>query len=272
MYRKKTYRKKPTKRTYKRKSYARKTVKKPLRKMIRAEIARNIENKSKQTYNTAYQLFPSNSTSFPLNVIELGPNPTTLPINQGTGAAGRVGNRIKTKKLAYKGTLVMQPYNAATWPFPQPVNIKLVIFYDRTDPTAVPAVSTDFFQDGGSTAGFTSSAVDLWRPYNTDKYRILTTRNFKLGYASSTGTDSGGTNDDNAQYWANNDYKLNCNFSVDLTKYYPQTVMFNDNSSTPTTRGLFALWYITTVHDTGFQAAWIPCKLMSMQDYVYEDA
>lgn len=259
------------KRTFKRK-VARKGVKRPtIKKMIRREIARNVENKTIQSFNYGKVLYSSANANFPDNVIELGPG-ANMSISQGASQQARIGNRIKTKKLTFKGTLVPTQYNATTNANPRPAQVKMVIFYDRTDPTALPAVSTNFFQDGSTTKGFQNDLVDMFAPYNTDRYRILTTRSFKLGAALYEGTATSATLHPDNQYFANNDFKYNGNFNIDLTKYYPQIVKFDDNNTTPTTRGLFCLFYICYADGTTVNAAYEPVGVQYVQNYVYEDA
>jgi len=260
---------KGSKRTYKRKSYASKK-RTPLKRMIRMEIARNVENKSTQVYNLDKILYVSPDTSpwSSQNVFPLGPDPTSVVISQGTGQGQRVGNVIKTKKLTFKGTIVALPYDSIFNTAPAPVQLKMWIFYDRTDPTAVPAPITNFFQNGNTQKGFANDLVDMWSPVNTDRYTVLATKQFKLGFASATGSGSTAPQ----QYFSNNDFKYNCNFSFDLTKHYPKTVKFNDNTTTPTTRGLFCLVQYVAATGGQFLSGTRACAMQYMQDYVYEDA
>lgn len=273
MYRRKTYRRKTQKRTYKRKSYARKTLKRePIKKIVRREIARNIENKTSQYYDGGGGLYTIPSAAFSAaNIHPLGPTSAFGPIiNQGTGQGARVGNRIKTKKLVVKGTLTPFSQNASTNTNPKPVQVKMWILYDKLDPTAEPdpKIAGDFFQLGGSSKSFANDLTDLWAPVNTDRYRILTTRTFKLGYSVYTANTAAG----NSNQYANNDYPLSHNFSIDCTKYYPMDVRFNDNNSVPTTRGLFMMFAYVAADGQALAADQLMVKLQYMQDYQYEDA
>jgi len=238
-----------------------------LRQIVKREIARNVENKTAQQYSLNQNLYPSNSASFSYNTIELGINPN-MTINQGVGSSGRIGNEIKTKKLTWKGIIAPLPYDATYNNLPTPVVLKLWIFYDKTDPTAIPAPLSNFFQYGGTNKGFSNDLVDTIFPENTDRYRILTTRTFKLGFANYEGSGLNAA----AQAFANNDFKFNQEFSIDLTKYYPQRVRFDENVGTPTTRGLFAQFTVVRADGAAMNAAVIPCNFQFVQDYVYEDA
>ncbi|UYD39102.1 MAG: capsid protein [Wigfec virus K19_588] len=270
MYRRKTYRRKvPKKRTYKRKSYAPK--REPIRKIVRREIARNIENKTIQQYNYDRTLVTpqDNSTFLNQNVFPLGPDPASLVINQGTGQANRIGNQIKTKKLLFKGTLVALPYDAVFNTTPRPVQLKMWIFYDKEDPTAVPLPLTNFFQNGNSSKGFQGDLTDLWSPINTDRYRVVASKTFKLGMQEYN-TAGGGTSAN--QFFTNNDFKYNANFSFDLTKHYPQVVKFNDTTATPTTRGLFCMISYASATGGGFPLGSTVVGSQYMQHYEFEDA
>ena len=78
------------------------TVKKTsgLKKMVRREIARNIENKTTQYLGTNYDILPSNSPGFDANIIPVAPSAGGfIQIQQSVAQNGRVGNRIKIKNL-----------------------------------------------------------------------------------------------------------------------------------------------------------------------------
>ena len=265
------YSRKGPKRTYKRKSYAKKTP--PLKRMIRREIARNVENKTAQIYVYDQRLYAVGNVSFPTyNVFPVGIDPGGLSITPGTGQGNRIGNTIKTKKLVFKGTLVPTEYDATFNPAPQPVQIKMWIFYDKTNPDDLPnpQAAGDFFQNGSTTKGFQNDLVDMWSPVNTDRYRVMATRTYKLGMAiHSNGLPGSNGSISNS---ANNDFKYNCNFSFDLTKHYPQRVKFNDGSTVPSTRGLFCMISYANAQGNPVGVNNYSVRLQYMLDYQYEDA
>lgn len=270
-YSRKSFRK-GTKRTYKRKSYAKKTP--ALKKIIRREIARNVENKTIQMFDFGRVLRQDNDGNFDsTNVFPLGPDPGSILINQGTGQGGRIGNRIRTKKLTLKGVFTPMPYDQFYNASPQPQQVKIVIFYDKTDANAMPAPATaaDFFQNGNSARGFNGDITDMVMPVNADRYRVLLTKRFKLGWSQQP-TGSSGSNPNMGQY-SNNDYKMSCEFSLDLTKHYPKDVRFPDNSSLPTSRGLYCM--VLVAPGDGAIAGGSISRCVNMQycqDYHYEDA
>lgn len=268
-FRKKRYNKR---RFAKKRTMKKRGVKRPaLKRMIRREIARNVENKTIQHYDYDQRLYAIGNASFNTdNVFPLGPDAVGLVVQQGVGQGQRVGNMIKTKRLVFKGSIVPLPYDSTFNTIPVPMQVKMWIFYDRTTPTVQPNVpaANDFFQNGNTTKGFQGDLTDLWSPVNTDRYRVLTTRTFKLGFADYNGT--GAT--PSFQQFANNDFKLNANFSVDLTKYYPQIVKFNDNGTTPTTRGLWCMMTYAPATGGVLSSTQYAVGMQWMQTFVYEDA
>jgi len=258
-------------RPIKRKSAKRRGKRPALKKMIRREIARNIENKTCQYFNYDKRLYIAGNASFPTdNIFPVGVDPTALVIPGGTGQGNRVGNTIKTKKLMFRGTIVPLPYDGTFNPNPQPVQLKMYIFYDKTAPTSVPnpQAAGDFFQNGNAAKGFQNDLVDMWSPINRDRYRVLATKTFKLGLAAYEGVGNSGNN----QFFANNDFKYNANFSFNLTKHYPQMVKFNDGTTVPTTRGLFCMVQYVAASGNAYSTIFYTCSMQYMLDYVYEDA
>lgn len=237
------------------------------RPTVRA-LTRAVETKNAETYNLGLNIYSSQNPLFPSgNQIVLGPNSGTMQIPQGVFNGYRIGNKITTKRLILKGTLHPLPFQTTTNPTPVPQQIRMLVYYDRSDPNVVPNPSSDMFQNNNTNGGFLNQLSDLWRPYNTDKYRILLQRTFKLGFAYSEGSGSS----PDYQGLSNNDFKLNCNFSIDLTKYYPKTVKFDENNLQPTTRGLFVLFYACAASGGATPAAVIPAAVEYMFRYTYTD-
>lgn len=266
--RKRTYKKRAPKRRFAKRRGAKRPA---LKRLVRREMTRNMETKSIQQYNLDRTLRTPGDPFFDdNNVFALGPDPSTMLILQGTGNASRIGNRIRTKKLTIKGVFTPTGYDGVYNPGPTPMQIKMYVFYDKYDPTAVPRpdASGDFFDNGNGTRTFARDVTDMMMPVNTDRYRILTTRKFKLGFQQYTGS---GNNPPNGNY-SNNDFKLNCNFSLDLTKYYPKNVRFMDNSSLPTTRSLYCMVEAVTCSGSATQTFIRGVQMQYVQEYKYTDA
>jgi hypothetical protein len=262
-----------TKKSFKRKVYRKKRTVKPttIKKMIKRQIALSAENKCRQFFqNTPTTLYSSYSSALlDGSIIPLTPFAGVLQIDQGVGQGDRVGNIIKVKKLTFKGTITPLLYDIVQNSNPQPTQIKCWIFYDKRDPTIkpTPSAQANFFQFNSTSAGFTNSLTDMWKPINTDIYRVLATKSWKLGLANYEVNGNGAW-----QTYANNDFKMNINFSFDLTKHINKTIKFIDNNSNPSTRGLFALFQVMYANGGAIGAGQRLASMQYMLDLVYEDS
>lgn len=246
-------------------------VKRALRRVVKSVITRVAETKTAQRYNLGQSVVPANATTFQANIIELGPG-SSMVISQGSGQGQRQGNQITTVSHTFKGNLVAFPWNTTTNPNPRPLNVKMWIFYDKTDPVALPQpVTLPFFQEGSGVVGFANDLVDMWRPINTDRYRVLTSKTFKLGFSQNAGTATSTSNQGQFQAYSNNDYKMNCAFSFNLTKHQVKKIRYNDANNEPTTRRMFCM--VQPVDATGgtLDQTWIPCGISYMEDFRYKD-
>jgi len=253
------------KRVFRRKTTLKKVS---LNKIIDRRIAVKTENKSVQYWNTGFGIVPSINAGWSASQIPMSPYPSYLTINQSVGAGGRVGNQINIKKLTFSGNIYQLPYNQTSNPTPFPMHVKFWFYYDKTDPNIIPAPATDFLQNGSSSRGMFNDLVDLWAPVNTDKYRVLLTKQFKIGYAQNTGTGSVVAQ----AYGANNDYKYNQQFKIDLTKYIVKNIKFNDNTAQPSARGLFLLMTVVQANGTPYSNTVIPAQMQYVLNCEYEDA
>lgn len=252
--------------------YKKKAAKKvgPLKQMVRAEIARNVETKSTQHMVQDRLIYSVTNASFPVsNVFHLGPNSNYLTVTQGTSVSQRIGNKIKTKSLMFKGTLFCRQYVATLNPIPQPLQVKMFIFYERgAVVNNVPNPVSDFFQNGSGVYPLQDDLSSMWMPVNSEKYRVLTTRTYKLGPASNTGTGSS----QDLQYFSNNDFKLNVNFSINLSKYVPQHVLYVDSDDNPRSRNLYCMIVPVAACGLALTSSVGPMLASYMLDYRYEDA
>lgn len=248
--------------------------KRTLRKMVKREIARNVENKTFQVFDDNYDILPSNSPGFDANIIPVTPySGAFLTISQGLGQGQRVGNRIKVKKLTFKGCVYPKAYNVTTNPTPAPVQIKFWFFYDKEEPQAIPTPQTsgDFLQFGNTALGLGNRLFDQMAPVNTDRYRVLTTRTVKVGYSTYGGTGATGSLPLQGNL-SNNDFKMNANVSVDLMPYIVKDVVFRDAATTPTTRGVFMMAQAVYANGSPLASTTIPAEMNWMSDLEFEDA
>jgi hypothetical protein len=261
------------KRTIKRKAPLRKKrlAKAPttaMKRYVKTQIARNIENKTGTVYNLGKLIYPTTHANFTSSIFPLSPSAVSVGINQGAAQGQRIGNKIKMKKCTFRGTLHPNLYNATTNPQPVPLQVVMWFFYDKENPQTVPAPLTDFFQFGGTVSAMQNDLVDLWAPINTDKYRVLGKRMFKLG--NSEWTTTGST--PSAGNFTNNDFKYNQSFSINVMKWMPKEFVFRDNNSDPTTRGLYCMIQCISASGSQLGAAIEPATLSYISDMEWEDA
>ena len=257
--------KKTAKKTY-RKSSGTKTN---LKKMVKMEVSRNIENKTYSTYFSNQQIYPSNSPNFQSSINPVSPYAGYMNIVQGTSQGTRIGNAIKIKSLNFKYIISPNPYDAVTNQQPQATNVIVWVFYDKSNPVNIPTIGSDFLQLGGSATALQNSLIDCTAPINTDRYRVLYKRIHKVGYNEFSG--GSGTNPA-AGYYSNNDYKMNVSGSINLMPYIIKNVKYNDAAATPTTRGLFIVFQAVKATVASYASTQVPCMAVLTSTMEYEDA
>lgn len=223
------YRKKRVaKRTYTKKSKksSRKTpkVSNAVAAYVKKVVHKNIENKTVSDKN--YLAFDNYIAQPGMNCSPLMPGTTTLVIPQGTGQSERVGNTITTRKLLLKYCLYPVKQDTGLNPQPLPKEVVVWIGYLKNNRMLQPGV-TEFqrlFQDGNTASSPVGNLWDTMLPINSDLFHICRTFRHKMGNAVYT--DYSGIKPSN--YYINNDFKLNCNNVVDLTKYLNKTLKFDD--------------------------------------------
>lgn len=227
----KYYKKKP--KAYKKKSYAKKVRRvSSIKNIVKKTINRMTETKS-QSYTSGNTMLPLHSAidaTFLNQTINLAPMSTTLIIQQGTGEDERIGNNITTVKAQLKIAIFPVSYNATYNPNPKPQIIQLFLWKPRKNMSlgSAQAIADDttgeFFQVGSSSEGFQSRYLDYQRPVNKDRLILFKKFVFKVGFQTGMGAAASPI----GQYMANNDFKMNILKTINITKYLPKKVMFND--------------------------------------------
>lgn len=256
----------------KKKAAVTKELAKEIRQIAQTEIHRDAENKSAQSLVlTDSFYYPANTSNYDVsNTILISPGPGSANIQQGTGQAGRVGNQIKIRKAIFNSVWYPRPYDSTNNAIPQPVVVKLVLFYEKGQPTTTPVPRTDFFEFNSTSSAIVGQLVDIVSPYNLNKYVILAEKTFKLGYAYFDNTTAAGGSPTYG-YFANNDFNLNKVLKWDVTKYLVKNVKFNDNLVEPITRGLWCQVMFASASGNAGSAATIPINAQYWVDIEYED-
>lgn len=244
----------------------RKKVTEVVKAYVAKAIHSQIENKSIQ-YNAGINL-TNYADGATMNGFPLTPG-LTMNIIQGVGAADRTGNRIKIMKAVLNYWMVPTAYNVLINPNPKPLMIRIFIGYSKINPTIIPPAADTalFFQNGDAASAPNGFIADILRKVNKDKYVIFRDIKHKLGYEAATGTGAVA----GSQYYGNNDFKYNILKKIDVTKYMPKTVIYNDTTSVPTSRGLFCWIQIVNADNTA-TTGYLPVAFNYFVDLTYEDA
>lgn len=249
---------------------ARRVSRVSVKQVVKNVLARQVETKTKGLspstrtfrYPTAGALYDQQ------NVVPLGFTAAGLQLLQGVGDGQRIGNKVRVKQLRFNFVLRPRPYEAGTNPQPTPQMIRIVLFYSRQDPVANPAISSDFFDYNSSDVGPAGSLEDMLAPINENRYVKLAERTVKLGYAEAYGAGS----NTSSQQFTNNDYKLNVLMKWDVTKHIPKVVRYDDDTSTASTRGLWAAFLVAPADGTIGASGTSPVNMEYWLDARYTDA
>lgn len=200
-------------------------------------------------------------------IVPVSPNASYLAISQGTGDGQRVGNRIKIASLKLKGILHPRAYDASTNVQPVPQFVRVWLLYDKQDPNAVPAPTNDFLQSGSTTTSLSSTVGDVISEVNRDRYVVKYDKIFKVGFATYNEAGVAQT----FQNFANNDFKLTQMLEIDITSMIPSTYVYNDNNSSPETRGLYLAMESVTTTGSAQTVLTIPMEMSFNLELKYTD-
>lgn len=249
----------PKKRTYKKRSIVSNTIKRYVKRTIHS----NIENKTEQTLSSSNVVtsYAVNSSLFVVSCIPYS------GISQGLGAGDRIGNVIRTRKTMFNYCLRPNAYSASLNPNPTPQEV-IIMFGKVKNSRAQQPISTDFsklFQAGDSYHAPYSNLLDLLQDVNKDWFTVYKVVKHKIGNATySTGATA-------SQLFSNNDFKLNVVRRLNITKFMPKIVKFNDTTAQPTNDGLW-MWAMCVNADGTASATQYPCYMDYTLNYEYEDA
>ena len=279
-YRKRNLRRKSrkvTRRPYVRR--AKRASKKPtFAKKVMAVVNRSAEHKS-NTGIVALQPSALQPTTTTLggNIVVLTPSNNAyalLNIAIGNSQSQRIGSKVHTVKNIVRFSAVPNPYSASTNITPTPLVMRVWFFRDKTSPISVPAytqitgTSADFVTNGSSDLGLISqNYLDFFYRINNDRYQYLKHCDFKLGFASDSGTGSSAA----AQSYNNNDFKYQVKKTIDLTKYTPKTIDWEIGNSLPTSKNIIMLVQVQRADGQQYPLAALPCTMYVEQEFVYTD-
>lgn len=265
----KVVKKRPAKKTF---------MAKPKRSLgfaVRKELDRLMESKTTSfiwTQNLGNGLANyANLAAFNIaNMIPLFPLATYWTISQGVGQGERVGNSIRSHKLIYTGVLAPNAYDATYNAIPQPQEVLFMVLRRKDLGDGQPTSLTGLYQVGNSQTNPTGAMIDVLRDINEDLYQVAYRRIFKVGPAANNASGNSNT----YQRFENSDFKYNCKFRMDLTKYIDKIVKFNDASTSQVGARCYywAVWMPVNAACTAGSATDRPVQLTSQLQYFFKDA
>lgn len=226
-------------------------------------------------------LFPgvlqSTTSSIAGNIITVSPSSqasSLVVIPQGVDNGQRIGNKITSKKLIHVLTLTPSARNDVTNPNPIPYYVRVFWFKRRGQTTTIPGTAqlcsttnADFFELGNASggAGFTGDIIDMGKYMSQDDYIYCTHRDYKVGMGNNA-------QQPNTLYsnFSNNDYSFTVVDRVDLTKYCPKNIIYDDNDSV-NVASIFCVCQIVAASGEAVSASITPITWKNQVMYKYTD-
>jgi len=238
----------------------------------RKVMEREIEVKNALTFNTFYIGGYNSATALPLSIIPITPYTGFVDIDQNAEQDGRIGNKIRTKKVMLSLVIYPLQYDATTNLFPFPQEVMIFILSNKTNPTVRPTSIPSLIQYGNTTQSLTSSLQDICNVpigWNKDLYVVHKVIVKKLGPSQWPIGNPGFAA--NTASGPNNDFKLNHVLHIDVTKYCPKTITFNDGTNSASSRMTY--FYVQAVPANGYVQTntQLPCECYTRVDYTYTD-
>lgn len=203
------------------KAPTKKSISLPIKRYVKATIARQAEEKIVQYENTQTPVVEISSSTASYYVENLS---TPFQISQGTSQAERIGNEIVLKSFVLRGYFL--PVLAGSAPSFDGCLLKLYIGY-RKDYSVITPSLTNLYQSGASSAAPQGTIYDMITPVNNDTYKIIYQRTFKLSPSNAATTP--------IVALPNNDFSLVRTFAVDLCKHglKNRKIKYNDVATPP---------------------------------------
>lgn len=243
---------------------------KPPSQVVSRNVRRALEEVKQFTFDVANVQINAYPVTGTMSIIApLTPYQGFLQISQGSSAAQRIGNRIRTVKSVLAFSCHPGIFNAVANPTPKPQILRVWIGRHRSTPTFAPVPSsfTTFFQNNSSSTAPTGTIQDLIRPINDDSFYVVWAKSYKIGYADTA--TAGVTT---TTYYPNNDFHGSVNERIDVTKWCPRDIRFNDTDNTSYTNGLY-MWCECVNYDGSLDAGTTAALRMHYNlTYQYVDA
>jgi len=144
-------------------------------------------------------------------------------IGQGVTQNSRVGNRISPTSLKLRGCISIINSTITANMF-----FRIIVLSKKVGIDSTAGSYTYLFQSGAFSTGPGGTLLDLMRPVNTDWFKVAKQKRLFIGSSDSATSIMPGNSTATAQM-----------FSMDLTKYVPKTLVYNDTINFPSNFGLY---------------------------------
>ncbi|AXH74393.1 MAG: putative capsid protein [Circoviridae sp.] len=201
------YNKKKTKKTYRKKKT---TNNKTVQALVDKAMSRKVETKQTSSDPREYTFLDTNADMSP--AVDLIAQFIDIP--NGTKDGQRIGEEIQTKKAELK-LLITAPTNVTQ--VTEPWIVQVWIGYYKKDRSSTPNADqlARIYDDGAGISESDGNLLALLRNNNTDEFRIMHYRKFKVGQSDH-----------------NNDFKYYRTHTFDLTSKMGK-LTFGDTVGTP---------------------------------------
>jgi len=255
------------KRVYRKKRVSNPIVSVAVKKYVNRKLGAKVENKCVQINGGTNFGNVLESTDF--NSFPLCPLSGYWGIAQGVAQGQRIGNEIKPKQVYLNYVLRPKVYDPTNNPNPQPVEVQMLIGHVKQYPGSIPVAAdiNQLFQSGSSVTAPIGSLRDIISVVNTDYWTIKKRWTHKIGNSNVAG--SGGQL--LQQTYSNNDFKLNVVKRINISKYIPNTLKFND-STLSSSKNMFLMYYAVGCDGSILGANTLVANLDFWIDFNYEDA
>lgn len=270
------YKGKGKKRTTKKYSTGAKKVSKTVKRYVKSAIHKQLENKKFTLEASSSLAHPSNAVNFQAgNILQFTPSSginSDYTIPQSLGQGGRVGNIINLRKAMFRYVMYPLPYNVTSNPNPKNILVNIWIYsIKRGIPASTVADAWNIFNgtifaNGNSNNGTTNNLFDLVSIPNNEVIQTHYRRTVKLAPAAYYSAGATTVN------YNNNDYKYNIMGKINITKYLPKRIVFNDTDNNSTSKQVFCVITPYACDGTTTPSTVFSAGMFYGIDIEYEDA
>lgn len=262
--RRRPYGRKPSKKAYKKR-----TISPVVKKYVKSQIHRNVENK-------VYIQASANNADVLRTASGLPTNINLLPqLTQDASQSGRVGNEVRVMRGSLNIMFQLHPYNVSNT-VTAPCYLKYWIGKlakqnpAATSGGALPSnACDDMFEAGAISGGFLGDERDLVRTINKDTWTVYKSGLLRLGEQSGSTANIGGYTTNQSD----SGMRVSYNLHIPLTKkMLPAKIKYNDNDSYARNANLWMIIQAINANSGTVQQSIIPAQMTYQLRVEYEDA